>query len=324
MLKTRITELFGIRYPIISAPMGGHSGGRLAAAVSQAGALGTFGAVPADPDWVGEQIRYVRSQTDKPFGVGFITPFLPNFPKNFEVALEEKVPVILLSFSDPAEQVARAKQAGLRTICQVQRVEDAREALAAGTDVLVVQGNEAGGHTGLISTLTFLSLIFDIAGNTPVAAAGGIGNGRALAAVLAAGGEGAWIGTPFLATPEAIEVSDAYKERIVGSDGQDTIYTRVFDIIEGAPWPPHIPGRALKNRFAQEWHGREDDLQSRRDELAPAYLNAKEKKDTNTAPVWMGQSAGSVKAVRPASEVVQSICDEAERILRQRTSALLT
>jgi nitronate monooxygenase len=234
MLKTRLTDLCGIRYPIISAPMVGYSSGSLAAAVSAAGGLGTFGAASSTsavgPDYVREQIRHIRSQTDQPFGVGFITHYIPVSPQNFEVVLDEAVPVVLFSFADPQPWLGRAEQAGAVTVCQVQTIEAARGAVAAGADVLVAQGNEAGGHTGTMNLLPFLVRLVEEFPRLPIMAAGGIATGRSLAAVLTAGAEDAWMGTAFLATQEAQEVSEAHKGLIVQSHAEETIYTKVFDI----------------------------------------------------------------------------------------------
>ena len=244
MLRTKITDLFGVSHPIMSAPMTNHSGGRLAAAVSHAGGLGSFGGIhPDGPDFVREQVKYIRSQTDQPFGIGFITHFIPDWPQNFEVALDEGVPVIAFSFADPQPWLARAKQAGATTVCQVQSLEGAAEAVAAGADVLVVQGNAAGGHTGTMNLLPFLTRIVEEYPHIPVMAAGGISSGRALAAVLAAGAEGAWVGTAFVASPEAVEVPDTFKDRIVQSDGQDAMFTQLYDLIGASPWPQGIAGR---------------------------------------------------------------------------------
>lgn len=332
MLKTRITELLGIRYPIISAPMVRMSGGRLAAAVSSAGGLGTFGCVNAanttGPDYIREQINHIRSQTDNPFGAGFITQHIPRAPLNFEAVLEQEVPVILFSFADPRPWLSRAKESGATTVCQVQTVEAARIAVAAGADVLAAQGNESGGHTGVMHLLPFLVRLIDEFPDIPVIAAGGIGCSRSLAAVLAAGAEGAWVGTAFVATQENNEVPDAHKELIVGSDGDNTIYTQVFDIVHsaasgGAPWPEGIAGRAYNNRFAQQWHGRETELRDRLEEVIPAYNEARQRGDMDIAPAWFGNSAAFVKAVRPAAEVLHDICEEAERLLCQRFAELV-
>jgi nitronate monooxygenase len=282
MLRTRFTELFGLTYPVISAPMSGHASAPLAAAVSEAGGLGAFGAIDQrGPDWVRQQIEAVRAATDRPFAVGFITPFIPYLQGNLDVTLEARVPAMFFSFSDPAPYVARAKESGAVVICQV----------------------------------------LDAHPETPVLAAGGIASGRALAAALAAGADGAVMGTAFLATPEAVDVVDLYKQRIVASDGHDTVWTRVHDLIDGLPWPDGIGGRLYANAFVREWDGRDDELVARREEFQ-AQMSAAFQKDVEKAAVYMGQSAAFVNAVRPAADVLRAVCDDAERILRERLSAL--
>jgi nitronate monooxygenase len=255
MLKTRLTELFGLRHPIVLAPMAGATSGRLASAVCAAGGLGLFAGIHASgPDWIREQIQFTRDHVTGSFGIGFITEWIPRYAANFHACLEAQIPVFAFSFGDPTTYVAQAKEVGAKVLCQVQTSEAARLALAAGADVLVAQGNEAGGHTGRLGTLPLMVQVLDIAGNTPVIASGGIASGRALAAVLAAGGEGAWLGTPLLATHEAVEASEAHKKCILESDGQDTVYTEVFDIMYDLRFPaghrrpgagqPYHPGMA--------------------------------------------------------------------------------
>jgi nitronate monooxygenase len=299
--------------------------------VSSAGGLGTFGgvtpAVPTGPDYIREQVRYIRSQTDRPFGVGFITHRIPLFPENFEAVLEEEVPVILFSFADPKPWLSRAKESGAKTVCQVQTLEGARLAVDAGADVLAAQGNESGGHTGSMNLLPFLVRLIDEFPHIPVIAAGGIASGRSLAAVLAAGAEGAWVGTAFVATHENNEVPEIHKERIVQSDGEDTVYTEVSDIIttkirSSPSWPKGIAARVHNNRFIQEWHGRENELRARLDEVIPAYEDAMRRGDRDIVSLFFGQSAAFVHAVRPAAEVLHDICEEAERLLRQRPAEL--
>jgi nitronate monooxygenase len=306
-------ENYGLRYPIVGAPMANHSSASLAAAVTKAGGLGGFGGISANgPDWVREQIRGVRSQTDGPFCAGFITAFIPGFEANFEAALEEKAPLIMLSFGDPRPYAARAKAAGVAVACQVQTLEGARWALEAGSEFIVAQGNEAGGHGGYMNTLPILSMCLELAGDTPVIAAGGIASGRSLAAVLAAGAEGAMLGTALLATPEATEVAEASKQRIVESDGQDTVFSTAWDIVSGAPWPVGVGNRTRRDDLVSRWEGREDELRQRVEEVRV------ELKERPVEQVLRGQSAGFVGAVRPAVEVIASICDEAEAVLRRR------
>ena len=323
MIETRITRRFGLSYPVASAPMSMHSGGRLAGTVSRAGGLGLFGATtPHGPDWLRDQIRVARELAgERPFGVGFITHLIPVFPELVDVTVEERVPVVAFSFADPAPWVAQVKEHGATVLCQVQSVESAAEALAAGADVLVAQGNEAGGHTGRANLLPLLLRLVSDHPEIPVMAAGGIASGRALAAVLGAGADGAWLGTVFLATPECEQVGDAYKQALVDARSEDTVYTEVFDLLDQAafgipPWPEGIAGRALFNDQVREWHGREEALRARVDELLPAYRRALERRDVARTALWAGESVDCVTRVRPAAEVLVQICDDAEKILR--------
>ena len=313
MIRTRFTEMFGLQHPIMSAPMAMHCGGTLAAAVAAAGAMGSFsGHAIEGPDWVSAQAAQVRDLTDRPFAIGFITPFLRFSEGHFQAALDARPAAIALSFSDPGGWARRVKDAGLRLICQVQSFEDADLAVEAGTDVLVAQGTEAGGHTGTMSLLPLLIGIAERHPNVTLLAAGGIPSGRALAAALLAGADGAWLGTAFLATPEAIEVDDDYKAAIVASDGGDTVFTRAYDIASGRPWPSAIGARVRRDAFTEEWAEREADLRHQRDNVTPGR------------PVFMGQSAGSVDAVRPAADVVRLMSSEAERVLSERPLALVS
>lgn len=319
--------MFGITHPVMAAPMSLHSGGTLAAAVSAAGGLGSFGGTHPwkGPDWIRAEIATIRATTDRPFGVGFITPLLPCTEPLFDAALEERPEVIALSFADPRPWLARAKDAGARVMCQVQNHDDAATAVAAGADVLVAQGTEAGGHTGTMGLLPLLAGIVRRYPDVPVLAAGGIGDGRTLAAVLTAGADGAWLGTAFLATPEAVEVHDLHKRLIVESDGGDTVWTRAYDIVSGLPWPTAIGTRVRRNRFTDEWSGREATLRDRKEEFQPAADSNpfEATPDPDTSEILYGQSAFFVDAVRPAADVVRTISDEAEAILSARPRSLL-
>ena len=317
MLQTRFTDLLGLTFPVMSAPMSNHSGGHLAAAVCQAGGLGTFGGSNGlGPDWIRQQIAHIRSKSSGPFGVGFITQLIGPDPTNFETALEQRAPVIIFSFTDPQPWLGQARDAGALTICQVQSVELAELAVEAGADVLLAQGNEAGGHTGRMNLLPLLVDLVERYPGVPVLAAGGITGGRALAAVLAAGGQGASLGTALLATPEAVEVPEPFKERIVLSDGQDTTFTRLYDLLGDSPWPVEIAGRVYRNRLVREWDGRDAEVLAQREELATDVAAARARQDPEMSSVYMGQGAGNVKAIRPAGDVVREICEEAEGIIR--------
>ncbi|HXQ60581.1 MAG TPA: nitronate monooxygenase [Acidimicrobiales bacterium] len=316
MIRTRFTEMFGLDHPVMSAPMAQHSGGTLAAAVSAAGGLGSFGGINPDegPDWIRAQIAAIRAGTDRAFAVGFITHFIPLFEPLFEAALAERPTAMALSFADPGPWIGPCHDAGAKVICQVQTFEGAELAAAGGADVLVAQGTEAGGHTGTMSLLPFLAGVVERYPDVPVLAAGGISDGRTLAAALTAGADGGWLGTAFLATPEAVEVRDAHKQLVVDSDGGDTVFTRAYDIMFGAPWPVPIGSRVHRNQFTDEWTAREAELRQ-----ATAETGAPIADD----PVYYGQSARFVTGIRPAAEVVRSISGDAEAILRSRPPMLL-
>jgi nitronate monooxygenase len=313
MIETRFTKRFGLRYPVMSAPMAMHSGGTLAAAVSSAGGLGSFGGVHATggPDWVRAQAARAR-ESGRPYAIGFITPFLRAVEDSFQAALDAQPDAVALSFADPGEWARRVKDAGVALICQVQTFDDADAAVDAGADVVVAQGTEAGGHTGTMSLLPLLAGIAERHPTVPLLAAGGMASGRALAAALLAGADGAWLGTAFLATPEAVEIGDAYKAAIVASDGGDTVFTRAYDIASGLPWPPAIGARVRRDAFTDEWSEREAELRHGGPGATPA------------PPIYLGESAHFVDGVRPAAEVVRQVSDDAERILRARPGDLLS
>jgi nitronate monooxygenase len=313
VLHTRFTELFGLDHALMSAPMAMHSGGTLAAAVSSAGALGSFGGIsPGGAAWIAEQAELVRSRTDRPFCIGFITEFLPAMPPLFEAALAARPAAIALSFGDPRPWAEQIRAAGARLICQVQTVDAADLAIEAGCDVLAVQGTEAGGHTGTMTLLPLLSAVAARHPSVPLLAAGAVGDGRGLAAALVAGADGAWLGTAFLATPEAVEIDDDYKRAIVDSNGGDTVFTKVFDIASRAPWPEGIGARMKRDEFTAEWGDREAELRDSLDTL-PAPPR----------PLYYGQSAAFVAGIRPAADVVASLSGDAERVLRDRPGSLL-
>ena len=327
MIRTRFTEMFGLRYPIMSAPMALHSGGTLAGAVSAAGGLGSFGGVhPArGPEWIDAEVGAIRAATDGPFAVGFITPFLGFTEPLFQATVAQRPAAIAFSFADPSPWVAQCRAARIAVICQVQTYGDAEQAVAAGADVLVAQGTEAGGHTGTMGLLPFLAGLVDRYPKVPVLAAGGIADGRTLAAALVGGADGAWMGTAFLATPEAVEVHDVHKQLIVASDGGDTVFTRAYDIVSGLPWPAAIGERVRRNAFTDEWTEREGELRERREEVAAAEPRQFEgPPDPERGAVLYGQSARFVDAVRPAAQVLHRVCRDAEAILRGRPLSLLS
>ena len=321
-MKTRITELFGIEYPLLLAPMTGTATAPLAAAVSAAGGLGLIGTNTQGPDWLREQVDEVQAATDKPWGIGFIQWVVEQKPEMFDAALELHAPVISLSFGEPERFVERARKAGSRVVYQAQTVELARRAAAAGADAIVAQGTEAGGHTGRVSTLPLVPAVVDAVAPVPVIAAGGIADGRGIAAVLMLGAEGVWLGTRFLASREA-QAHAAAKQRIVDAGAADTIHTHVYDITGGMNWPDEYAGRAIRNRYTERWHGHEDELRRSLDQERPAVAAAARAGDTSLSVVYAGEASGLIAEVLPAAEIVRRIFAEAEKVLHSRSALLL-
>ena len=207
-------------------------------------------------------------------------------------------------------------------LCQVRTVEEARRAAAAGVDVVTAQGTEAGGHTGRVSTLPLVPRVVDAVAPIPVVAAGGIADGRGMAAALMLGAEGVWLGTRFLGTYEC-GVSDRYKARVVESTGDDTVLTDVFDIATGMPWPEGISGRAIRNRFAERWVGREDDLRAWANDHREEYRASGPEVEVDEHAIWAGEAAAFVTELSPAAHVVHGLVAEATAVLRDRPRALL-
>jgi nitronate monooxygenase len=320
-LHTRICDLFAIEHPILNAPMGGGDApGALAAAVSEGGGLGMIGGTTAGgAEWLRQEIRIARERTSRPFGVGVIT-HLPGAAELQRVALDEGVRVIAHSFGDPTPHVGPAHTTGALVICQVRSVDEARRAADAGADVIAAQGTEAGGHTGTTATLPLVPAIVDAVGDVPVVAAGGIGDGRGIAAALMLGADGVWLGTAFLATREA-GIPDAYKERVLEAGTDDTVLTEVFDLALGIPWPQGVAGRSIRNRFTERWHGNEDELRTwaeeHRDEVRAAGA------DPDVIPLYAGPAAQFVVRRESAGAVVRRLADDTAAVLEGRPIQLL-
>ena len=313
MIDTRLTDAFGLRHPIVLAPMGGVAGGRLAAAVSNAGGLGLVGGGYGDAEWVARELALAKQATCGPWGVGFITWSMR--PEVLSLALAQRPRAVMLSFGDPRPHARAVKEAGAALICQVQGNDETRVAQEAGADFIVAQGTEGGGHGGNRATLPLVPVVVDRVAPTPVIAAGGIADGRGLAAALMLGAEGALIGTRFCATNEALG-RDAAKARLVTARGGDTARTRVFDIVRDYAWPAPYTGRALRNAFMDRWHGREDALAAALDVERTRYRDAVDEDDFATALVWAGEVVDLVTSVEPAATLVARIGADAEARLR--------
>lgn len=318
-LTTRLTQYFGIEHPILLAPMALVSGGRLAAAVTAAGGLGLIGGGYGDPTWLREQIGHAGGAR---VGYGFITWKLARQPEALDAALAQRPPTVMLSFGDLQPFAERIRASGVPLTAQVQNLEQARRALDAGADVLVAQGGEAGGHgMSVRSTFTLVPEVADLVGErspgTLVAAAGGVADGRGLAAAVALGADGAVVGTRLWASPEAL-VSPRAHQRAVHAGGDDTVRTTVYDLVRRLDWPPEYDARALTNAFIDTWHGSEAQLAASLPEAVRAFQAAVAADDFDIAGILVGEGVGQVRDVRPAGAIVAEMADEAARILNRQ------
>jgi nitronate monooxygenase len=316
VLKTVLAELLGARHPIISAPMTPAAGGELARAVTDAGGFGMIGVESKDSfDKIKEQVKLVRENNSaRKFGIGLTAWAIGGRPELLELAIDTNPTAICLSFGDVALYAKKIRSKNILLMAQVQDLETALKAQATGVDIIIAQGTEAGGHTGCVGTLPLLQIILDKV-SCPVVAAGGIGSGRGLAAVLAAGADGAWIGTPFLLAKEAI-VSDRIRERIINAREIDTIHTHLFDRLQNIPWPEEFPGRGLKNLLTEKWHGKENEAAAN-PQILKEFEEAKANERFDIAHIYAGQIVGLLEKRTTAGDIVETIARDAEEALRQ-------
>ena len=308
MLSTPWATGFGLRAPIVNAPMGSVAGGRLAAAVTAAGGLGMVGmGSVATREMLAEQLRHV----DGRFGIGLVDWVMRNEAGLLEDALAARPALLSVSFGTDWSWVTQAHDAGIPTVTQVYDSVGARKAVDAGVDILVARGSEGGGHGEVrLGLLPLLDAVLD-AVTVPVLAGGGVASARSLAAVLAAGASAAWVGTRLSACPEAL-TGDAGRRALVSASETDTAVTRVFDVAKGLPWPARFPSRVLANDFVEHWTGHEEALASGvREELAAAIAAG----DCRIAPVDAGQGVGMIRDDASVGEVIDEMCTGAARLL---------
>lgn len=317
MLKTALNKLLGTKFPIISATMTPAAGGQLARAVTDSGGFGMIGVESKDSvDSVKEQVKLARQDNpQRKFGIGLTVWSIKDRPELLETVINQKPTAISLSFGDISPFAEQIRSQNILLLAQVQDLETALKAEAAGADLLIAQGTEAGGHTGAVGTLPLLQIILAKV-SCPVVAAGGIGSARGLAAVLAAGAEGAWIGTPFLLAEEA-RVSEKVRERIVQARETDTIHTHLFDRLQNIPWPDQFPGRALKNSYTEQWHSKETEAVANK-KILEEFQAAKTHEQFDIAHIYAGQIVGLLELRTTAGEIVRSIGLEAEALLQKR------
>jgi nitronate monooxygenase len=310
-IETQVTRLFGIAAPILSAPMAGVAGGKLAAAVSMAGGLGLIGGGYGDRAFLEREFAAAGSAR---VGVGFITWALARTPDLLRFALDRGPAAIMLSFGDIAPFAPLVHRAGVPLIVQVQTVEGARVAAAEGAAAIVAQGREAGGHSGERSTMALVPAIVDTVAPVPVVAAGGIADGRGFAAALVLGAAGVLCGTAFFTAQEALSHPTA-KQVAVSASGDQTVKGRVFDVIRGHDWPQPWTIRTLANDFHRTWEDRIGTLRRQRARRCPEFVEAQATGNATIAPVIVGEAIDLVRASEPARDTVYRLVSDAVDVL---------
>src|SRR5450755_1019088 len=312
-LSTAFTEFFSLQHPIALAPMGESAGGALAAAVSNGGGLGLLGGGNGNATWLDRELPVVAESTDQPWGVGFQSWAIN--VGTVERVLKLNPAAVMLSFGDPRALAEPIRQAGVALIIQVTDLEEARQAVDLGADVIVAQETEGGGHGARRgrSTLPFVPIVVDLAAPTPVLAAGGIADGRGVAAALALGAAGALIGTRFQATAEAL-VDPSISKAIVEGRGEDTERSTVLDIARGSRWPSKYPARTLGHPFLDEWRGREDELAADAD-ARRTYQDGVARGDLPPMPAWASEAIDLINDLPHAADLVGALAAQAEDAL---------
>lgn len=310
-LSTKLCEILEIEAPVILAPMAGVSGGALASAVSNAGGLGLIGGGYGDRSWLTQQFEAAGNAR---VGIGFIGWALERQPELLDFALDHEPKALLLSFGLEKGLLNRVARSSAKLIVQVQTEVQARDALERGADVIVAQGTEAGGHGGRRATFPLVPAIVDIAGEVPVVAAGGIVDGRGLAAALMLGASGVLCGTGFFTAHEALSHPNA-KSRALAASGDETARSSVFDVARGLDWPSEWNLRTLRNPFLDRWQADLSGLEALGEAERLRYRNAVADGDMDTAAVIVGEATGLVSESRPAAEILQMMVREAEVLL---------
>ena len=327
-ITTRLTELFRIKHPILCAPMALVTGGELTAAVSRAGGLGIVGGGYAGI-LGGEPALDAEIERAKPerFGVGFITWALERVPTMLTKTLKHSPFCVFLSFGDPRPFAEEIRDAGALLICQVQLLSQIDVALRAGAAAVVVQGAEAGGHGATRSTFPFVPEAADYlkqrSPETLLLAAGGIADGRGLAASLMLGADGVLVGTRLWASAEAL-TPKAHTDRAMGVTGDSTIRTKVLDALRGVPWPREYSFRFLRNELTDKWAERESDAFRAFGSLSQEYARARAQNDLDMVAVTCGEAVGLLKDRPTAESIVKSMAAEAADILRKGSQLKFT
>lgn len=316
LLHTPLCDLIGIEFPIIQAGMGMGSSAELTVSVSNAGGLGSLGCFRRPPEDLEKQVSVIRERTNRPFAVNHLVAELDE--TTFAMTLAARPPVISFALGDPGELVKRAHDAGSLVVHQVTTVLQARQAVEHGVDVIIAQGSEAGGYVGAISTLALIPQVVDAVRPVPVVAAGGIADGRGLAATLMLGAVGVNVGTRFLASEEA-QISPVWKQMIVDAAAEDAVKVEFLNDIMPSPgaYGYGTVLRSLRTPFIDTWQGRREeakrDAERLRGEVLPVF---KQLRIHELFPA-AGQSAGLIHDIVPAGEIVRRIVSEARQALNR-------
>jgi enoyl-[acyl-carrier protein] reductase II len=314
-MRTRLTDALGIEHPVMLAGMGGVSYHRLVAAVSDAGGFGCLGASAMSQDEMVDEIRAVKALTQKPFGVDLLTALPEQMAANIELVIDEGAQVFVAGLGVPRDVVQLCHDNNVIVASMCGKVRHAVAAVEAGCDLVVAQGTEAGGHTGTVATLPLVPQIVDAVGDrVPVVAAGGIFDGRGLAAALALGGDGVWVGTRFIATPEA-RSTPGYKEALIGAADDGTVISKAFT---GKTL------RAVRNKTTQYYEEHPEDLRPFPEQIFKAveegtlHLTGGELAagvDPERECYPAGQGTGAITEIVPAGELVRRFVAEAEAVI---------
>jgi len=321
MLSTRLTQAFNLIHPIIQAPMAMAAGGALAAAVTRAGGLGLIGGGYGDEAWIDEQFKEAGNEN---VGCGLITWALAKNPAILDLVLEHAPKAVFLSFGDPAPFASQIKARGIPLICQIQNLKDARRAIEIGADVIVAQGTEAGGHgDARRTTFTLVPEVADlIAATSPdtlLCAAGGIADGRGLAASLMLGADGVLVGSRFWATTESLAHPNMIQEAMKAT-GDDSIRSSVMDIARKLNWPERYTARVLRNAFTDRWHSDVEGLLAAAEEESARWKAAWIAGDVTTANTFVGEVTGLLNSVEPAAQILDTMASDAEALMNKHRS----
>lgn len=321
-LVTRLTQRLGIAHPILSAPMALAGGGALAAAVTRAGGLGLIGGGYGDADWLEGQFAAAGNTQ---VGCGFITWSLAKQPHLLDSVLAHRPAALMLSFGDPLPFAGKIADAGIPLICQCQSIAHVRQALAAGAAIIIAQGAEAGGHGHRRGTFPFVPEAADLiareAPDTLLLAAGGVADGRGLAAALMLGADGVLVGTRFWASREAL-VHTNHHAAAIAATGDGTIRTSLPDIARGLDWPKPFDIRVSDNDFTRKWTGREAEFKAALADESERYRAAFAGGDRQNAAVIFGEAAGLIEDIPPAGEIVERMVSEAAALLSRGASVI--